>query len=120
MRYRSLGRTGLTASEIGFGTWQLGGISWNSPTDEECLALLRRAFECGINLFDVSPSYGNGRSEMLVGAAFHKNREQVIITGKVGVLEDGTYHGFWSERQLAESLEQSLRRLKTDYFDFLA
>jgi aryl-alcohol dehydrogenase-like predicted oxidoreductase len=120
MKYRLLGNTGLTVSEIGFGTWQLGGISWNSPTDPECIALLHKAFDRGINLFDVSPSYGNGRSEMLAGSAFHKNRDKIIITGKVGVLEDGTYHGFWSERQLVESLEQSLRRLRTDYLDFVA
>jgi len=114
-----LGRTGLDVSEIGFGTWQLGGISWVSPGEKDCLFLLRHAFESGINLYDVSPSYGNGRSETLVGTAFEADRKDVLISGKVGVLEDGTYHGFWSERQLRESLEQSLRRLKTDYFDIL-
>lgn len=120
MKYRKLGNTGLNISEIGFGTWQLGGISWVSPSENECLKLLNQAYDSGINLFDVSPSYGNGRSETLVGKAFSNRRDKVFISGKVGVLEDGTYHGFWSIRQLLESLEQSLQRLKTDYIDFLA
>jgi aryl-alcohol dehydrogenase-like predicted oxidoreductase len=119
MNYRTLGKTGLRISEIGFGTWQLGGISWVSPNDEQCLSLLRHALDCGINLYDVSPSYGNGRSETLVGMAFQSNRRSVFLSGKVGVLEDGTYYGFWSPRQLRESVEQSLRRLRTDYFDIL-
>jgi len=117
--YRSLGQTGMKVSEIGFGTWQLGGISWIAPDDAECIALLRSAFEAGINLYDVSPSYGNGRSEALIAHALGDERKNILISGKVGVLEDGTYHGFWSERQLRESLEQSLKRLKTDHLDLL-
>ena len=120
MRYRKLGGTGLSVSEIGFGTWQIGGISWVAPSDEDCVSLLRRGFDAGINLFDASPSYGNGRSEALIAEAFHGMRDKIILSGKLGVLEDGTYHGFWSRRQLLESLEQSLRRLKTDYIDFLS
>lgn len=120
MNYRKLGKTGVEISEVGFGTWQLGGISWVAPSDQECVSVLRRAFDSGINLFDVSPSYGNGRSETLVARAVGDHRNEVFISGKVGVLEDGTYHGFWSERQLLESVEQSLKRLNTSYFDFLA
>src|SRR6266404_5457544 len=120
MNHRKLGKTGVEISEVGFGTWQLGGISWVAPKDQECISLLRRAFDSGINLFDVSPSYGNGRSETLVAGAVGNHRNEIFISGKVGVLEDGTYHGFWSERQLLESVEQSLQRLKTDYVDFLA
>lgn len=120
MKYRKLGNTGISLSEVGFGTWQLGGISWVSPSDQECRDLLNEAFDAGVNLFDVSPSYGNGRSETLVGDVFRGRRDQVFISGKLGVLEDGTYHGFWSERQLMESLEQTLQRLQTDYVDFIA
>ena len=120
MDYRQLGNTGEKISEIGFGTWQLGGISWVSPDESTCCNLLHSAFDMGINLYDVSPSYGHGRSETLVGKAFEGKREKVFISGKIGVLEDGTYHGLWSRRELRESMEQSLRRLRTDYFDFLA
>jgi aryl-alcohol dehydrogenase-like predicted oxidoreductase len=120
VKQRKLGSTGVNVSEIGFGTWQLGGISWVSPTEQECVNLLQYAFDQGVNLYDVSPSYGNGRSETLVAKAFPRNRDKVLISGKVGVLEDGTYHGFWSERQLLESLEQSLHRLQTDYLDILS
>jgi aryl-alcohol dehydrogenase-like predicted oxidoreductase len=120
MNYRKLGNTGLMVSEVGFGTWQLGGISWASPDDEECLRLLAEAFANGVTVYDVSPSYGNGRTELLVGRAFRNCRDKVFYSAKAGVLEDGTYHGFWSRRQLVESLEQSLRRLQTDHVDFLA
>jgi aryl-alcohol dehydrogenase-like predicted oxidoreductase len=120
VKLRKLGSTGISISEIGFGTWQLGSISWVSPSEQECVALLQRAFDRGVTLYDVSPSYGNGRSETLVAKAFPRNRDKVLISGKIGVLEDGTYHGFWSERQLLESLEQSLHRLQTDYLDILS
>lgn len=117
---RLLGATNISVPVVGFGTWQLGGISWVSPSEDECIALLKRAFDRGVTLFDVSPSYGNGRSETLVSKALQGQRSKILISGKIGVLEDGTYHGFWSERQLMESLEQSLRRLQTDYFDILS
>src|SRR5258708_3147410 len=88
MRSRKLGRTGLEVPEIGFGTWQLGGISWASPTDEECISLLRQAFEEGIKLYDISPSYGNGRSETLIARALGAHRKDIFLSGKIGVLED--------------------------------
>lgn len=119
-KQRLLGATGAKISEIGFGTWQLGGISWVSPSEQESVKLLQRAFDNGVTLYDVSPSYGNGRSETLISKALGDQRNGIFISGKIGVLEDGTYHGFWSERQLMESLEQSLRRLHTDYFDILS
>ena len=51
MNFRKLGNTGLSVSEIGFGTWQMGGISWAAPDDEACLSLLERAYDAGINYY---------------------------------------------------------------------
>lgn len=120
MNYRQLGKSAVKVSEIGFGTWEIGGMSWVAPSADECIALLRRAFDLGVNLFDVAPSYGNGRSEILVGKAFRGKRDQVIISAKLGIVEDGTYQGRWSKRELLETLNNSLIRLETDYVDILS
>ena len=69
MRYRRLGGTGLEVSEIGYGTWGMGGDAWRGGSDEESLAALRRAFELGLNFVDTALGYGEGHSERLVGEA---------------------------------------------------
>ena len=72
MRTRTLGRTGLQVSEIGFGAWGIGGKQWLNGSDEESLAALRRAIELGINLIDTAFAYNEGHSERLIAqvAAF--------------------------------------------------
>ena len=84
MRYRPLGTTGLTVSEIGFGAWGIGGPSPGAtsygPTDDTVsLSTLERAFERGVTLYDTSNAYGNGHSEALIGQAFRERRTQVVI-----------------------------------------
>ena len=74
MNYRSLGRTGLVVSEIGFGAWGIGGrtvnqTSYGDTDDRTSLAALARAHDCGITFFDTSAAYGNGHSEELIGRA---------------------------------------------------
>ena len=66
MRTRTLGRTGLQVSEIGFGAWGIGGKQWLNGSDEESLAALRRAIELGINLIDTAFAYNEGHSERLI------------------------------------------------------
>ena len=65
MRYRTLGRTGRSVGEIGYGMWGMGG--WTGSDDEESLASLRRAAELGVNCFDTAWGYGRGHSERLLG-----------------------------------------------------
>ena len=121
MRYRALGATGLTVSEIGFGAWGVGGVAKGAvgygPTDSaESLRALRRAFDLGVNFFDTSNLYGYGHSESLIGQALSGVRSQVVIASKVGMV-DATDTQDFSQSYLRLCLEESLERLGTDYID---
>lgn len=119
MKYRQLGKTGLNVSEIGFGTWGLGGNSYGPVDDAVSIDALRFAFEQGITFFDTSDLYGNGHSEIVLGEALQGVRDQVIICTKVGLLP---HSGFempcdFSPEHIRRGLNASLSRLKTDYID---
>jgi aryl-alcohol dehydrogenase-like predicted oxidoreductase len=116
MKYRLLGRTGLSVSEVGFGGAGIGHV-WGATTDAECLRAVRRAVDLGINFFDTSPMYGGGKSEENVGQGLEGLRDRVTIATKVRLQteEDLTDMGSAVRR----SVEQSLRRLRTDHIDVL-
>jgi aryl-alcohol dehydrogenase-like predicted oxidoreductase len=119
VKYRILGSTGLKVSEIGYGTWGLGGDSYGHVDDNESKKALRFAFENGVNFYDTSDLYGNGHSEEILGDTFKNVRDKVIIATKGGTLP---HHGFempqdFSPQYLRKALERSLKRLKTDYID---
>src|SRR6267154_753060 len=89
MHYRSLGRTGLVVSEIGFGAWGIGGrtvsqTSYGDTDDRTSLAALARAHDCGITFFDTSAVYGNGHSEELIGKALSGVRHKAVLATKAG------------------------------------
>lgn len=120
MRYRQLGRTGLTVSEIGFGAWGIGGPSPGLPAygptdDRESRLSLRRAYELGVTLYDTSDLYGHGHSEVLIGEALKEFRHDLILATKVGLSGGGTSELTGESAVLA--LEASLKRLQTDYID---
>ena len=83
MRYRTLGRTGLEVSELGFGAWGIGGDAWVGADDDESLRALRLAIEHGVNFLDTAYAYGDGHSEQLVGAAVRESAETVYVASKV-------------------------------------
>src|SRR5438105_7956439 len=83
MHYRPFGSTGLTVSELGFGCARIGGV-FQGGSRSELIALLRRAFDEGINFFDTADMYTQGESERLVGDALRGVRERVIIATKGG------------------------------------
>ena len=122
MQYRTLGRTGLKVSLMGMGTGghdPLGQRSGRSK--KEMLRLLRRAFELGINLFDTSPGYGDGRSEELLGQALKKlPREEVVVCTKIplagGHSDDVRV---MKPEEIAPAVEASLQRLGLDEVDVL-
>lgn len=121
MRYRLLGATGIKVSEIGFGTWGIGGLteadtSYGPTDDNESKRALRRAFDLGVTLYDTSDVYGYGHSEELIGEVFRGVREQIVIASKVGFLRHRGPQDF-SPKYIRESLEKTLRRLRTDYLD---
>ena len=117
MNRRTLGRTGLSVSEIGFGCWAIGGNafgnSYGSTDDAESQRAIRRAFELGCNFFDTADVYGHGHSEELLGAALHEVRDQVIIATKAGG------GGDFTPGYLRFAVERSLERLRTDRIDLL-
>jgi aryl-alcohol dehydrogenase-like predicted oxidoreductase len=123
MRYRSLGSTGIRVSTIGFGGWGIGGrtagaTSYGQTDDVVSRRALEAAFERGITLYDTSNVYGDGHSETLIGQTFRARRERVVIATKAGMLP--SYGGSdFSPAALRASLEDSLRRLGTDYVDIL-
>jgi aryl-alcohol dehydrogenase-like predicted oxidoreductase len=127
MRYRSLGGTGTRVSEVGFGVWTVSTGWWGEVDDQRSVRLLRRAFEKGINYFDTADTYGSGKGETLLADAFCGMRDEIIISTKVGY--DFYNHTArrgqqerpqdWSEDFIRFALEQSLKRLRTDYVDLL-
>src|SRR3954466_3055203 len=83
MRYRTLGRTGLQVSEIGYGAWGIGGTEWKGGTDDESLDALRRAIDLGLNLIDTALAYGEGHSERLVGQVVRRTPKKIYVATKV-------------------------------------
>ena len=124
MNRRTLGRTGLSVSEIGFGAWAIGGNafgnSYGTTDDDESIRAVRRAVGLGCNFFDTADVYGHGHSEELLGTALHGVRDQVIIATKVGGnFYDGDVRMDFSPGYLRFAVERSLARLRTDYIDLL-
>ncbi len=127
MRYRTLGGTDIAVSEVGFGVWTVSTGWWGEVDDERSVRLLRQAHDRGINYFDTADTYGSGKGETILADAFGHMRENVVISTKIGY--DFYNHTArrgqqerpqdWSEDFLRFALEQSLKRLGTDYVDFL-
>ena len=123
MRYRTLGRTGLEVSEIGFGTWGVGADAWKGGTDADSLAAMRRAIELGVNFIDTAIVYGSGHSEKLVGQIKREHPELMIAT-KVNPANwewpasDATpADEAFSAAHVIARTEESLRNLATDVID---
>ena len=92
MQYRTLGRTGIRVSVVGFGAWAIGGpstlgdlqIGWGEVNDATSVRALELAIDLGVNFFDTADVYGAGHSEELIGKTFQGRRDQIVISSKVG------------------------------------
>src|SRR6266487_1109686 len=84
MRFRTYKNTDLTVSEVGFGLWTISTGWWGNFTESEAIALMHKAFDLGITLFDAADTYGNGLSEELIAKAFPNQRDEIVIATKVG------------------------------------
>ncbi len=82
IKRRTLGRTQLEVSEIGFGAWALGG-AWGNQKDRESLQTLHRAIELGVNFIDTAAGYGKGRSERVIARALSERQERVYVATKI-------------------------------------
>ena len=116
MKYRLLGRTSLSVSEVGVGGAGIGQV-WGATTDAECIRLVRRAVELGINFFDTSPMYGRGKSEEILGHGLDGLRNRVYVATKVRLQTAEDLADMAGA--VRRSVEQSLRRLRTDHVDVL-
>lgn len=112
--------TSLKVSPVAIGTWAIGGWMWGGTDEAESVATIRAAFEHGINLIDTAPVYGFGRSEEIVGKAIAEARlrSEVLIATKVGLQWEGERVSRNASRaRIMREVEDSLRRLRTDYID---
>jgi L-galactose dehydrogenase len=114
MLYKTLGRTGLQVSVIGYGASPLGN-EFGTADPKEGTRAVHHAMERGINYFDVSPYYGRTLAETRLGQALAGRREQVILATKMGRYDTRSFD--FSAGRVAQSVEESLRRLQTDYLD---
>jgi aryl-alcohol dehydrogenase-like predicted oxidoreductase len=120
MEFAEVAGTGLTVSRVGLGTWAIGGWMWGGTDDEESIATIHSAVERGVTLIDTAPAYGFGRSEEIVGRAIAEGqlRSRVVIATKVGLeWRDGKVFRNASRERILREVEDSLRRLGTDYID---
>lgn len=119
MKYRRLGRTGLTVSVVSFGAWQFGGEWGRQFTQPEVNDLLSRAKAQGINLIDTAECYGDHLSEQLIGNFIKDRRDDWLIATKFGHKFTGHLERWqlWSVADVQQQLEDSLRALQTDVID---
>jgi aryl-alcohol dehydrogenase-like predicted oxidoreductase len=129
MRFRTYKNTDLSVSEVGFGLWTISTGWWGNFTEDEAVALMHRALDLGVTLFDAADTYGNGLSEELIAKAFPNQRDDIVIATKIGY--DFVHHGEargrgqreipqdFSPEAVTRATEAALKRLKTDRIDLL-
>ncbi len=123
MRYRPLGTTGMHVSELCLGTMMFG--SWGEPDPAACTAIIDRALAAGINFVDTADVYSQGVSEEIVGRAIAGRRDDIVLATKFHLPMDTAYAGPGgdpnkrgnSRRWIVTEVENSLRRLGTDWID---
>jgi aryl-alcohol dehydrogenase-like predicted oxidoreductase len=116
MQYRTLGKTGIKVSPYCLGTMMLGAVG-NSDHDD-CIRIIHKALDTGINFIDTADFYSRGESEEIVGKALKGRRENVVLATKANLPmgSDPNQQGS-SRRWLTRAVDDSLRRLQTDYID---
>jgi aryl-alcohol dehydrogenase-like predicted oxidoreductase len=119
MELTNIPGTSLKVSPVAIGTWAIGGWMWGGTDEAESIATIRAAFEHEVNVVDTAPVYGFGRSEEIVGKAIEGElRSEVLIATKAGLQwEDGKVSRNAGRARILREVEDSLRRLRTDYID---
>ena len=120
MEFATISGSPLEVSRVGLGTWAIGGWMWGGTDDQESVRTIHTAVERGINLIDTAPAYGFGRSEEIVGRAIAERslRSRVVIATKTGLeWKDGKVFRNASRDRIFREIDDSLRRLQTDYID---
>jgi aryl-alcohol dehydrogenase-like predicted oxidoreductase len=135
MLTRTLGKSGIEVSALGMGCWAIGGPwSWAQPgqnsypagwgriDDKQSIQAIHVALEVGVTLFDTAANYGAGHSEIVLGQALRGRRQEVVIATKFGhIVNEDKKVVYGDEKQILKNVrldvENSLRRLQTDYID---
>lgn len=121
MRYKKFSRIEEPISELGLGCWGFSGKSvWDNSDDTNTLNVISAAIDIGVNFIDVAPVYGKGHSETVVGKALKSGyRSKVILATKCGLVWNGnspTVNNL-TKKSIFNEVEDSLKRLQTDYID---
>ncbi len=122
LKKRKLGNSGVEVYPIGVGLWAIGGSTWGTTNDKESLETIERALDLGIDFFDTADMYGNGHSETLLAKAMKGRRERFIVGTKLGWWNfdrDNSHSQYTSVDKLIRGVQSNLKRLGTDYVDFL-
>ena len=117
MDYRTLGRTGVKVSPLCLGAMMFG--AWGNTDHDECIRIIHRALDAGVNFIDTADVYARGESEEIVGKALAGGRrENVVLATKVhGTMGDDANEFGNTRRWITREIDNSLRRLKTDWID---
>ena len=127
--YREIGKSGVKASAVGLGTWAIGGWMWGGTDEKQSIEAIRASLDAGITLIDTAPAYGLGNTERIVGEAIKGRREDAVIATKCGLVwhtnkgnyfftqDDKPVHRYLGKDSIIHEVEESLKRLQTDYID---
>jgi len=121
VEYTEIPGTGIRVSRVGLGTWAIGGWMWGGTDEAESVRTIHAALDKGINLIDTAPVYGFGRSEEIVGRAVAEwgDREGLVLATKTALEwdRDENVRRNADAKRIRQEVEDSLRRLRTDYID---
>jgi aryl-alcohol dehydrogenase-like predicted oxidoreductase len=116
MHYRTLGRTGIKVSPFCLGAMMFGKLA--NADHDDCVRIIHKALDAGINFIDTADRYSNGESEEIVGKAIQGRRDSIVLATKfTGAMGTDPNHQGASRRWIVQAVEASLRRLGTDYID---
>src|SRR4051812_9327880 len=116
MRNRTLGRTGVKVSPLCLGAMMFG--AWGNPDHDDCVRITHTALDAGVNFVDTADVYGAGESEEIVGKALKGRRDNVVLATKFhGTMGRDPNQQGNSRRWIVQEVENSLRRLDTDWID---
>ncbi|MBV9790826.1 MAG: aldo/keto reductase, partial [Chloroflexi bacterium] len=126
---RTLGRSGIDVSAMGFGCWAIGGPflldgkpdGWGNIDDQESIQAIQHAIDLGVTFFDTADVYGTGHSERILGQAIKNRRQDVVVATKFGYTYDEQQRAVsgtnTTSAYIRRACEASLRRLQTDWID---
>ena len=119
MKTRAFGNTGFDCSDVGLGCWQLGGFCWGDVDESKAFDILGAAVSNGVNFFDTADVYGEGRSEILIGAFLKQCSEDVYVATKIGRFPRPGWPENFTREVMKQHIEESLGRLGVDVLDLV-